>query len=343
VALYVHHQFPKAKRIADLACSHGLLSWALLLLAANSHDNTSLQRSVVCVDLKMPKSAERIATVVLQKWPQFQDHWDYVEGPLEQVEPDASTLLVGIHACGTLSDKIVHLAIQGNAPLALVPCCHSKKCLTFDPSLLSAHSTTGATTDCTLTDFLDFHRKQRLEQAGYQVVEATIPPVITPKNRMFLATLPPLPPSSSTVHGSVHSLSLFRPKNSWTNMPSFSIPVADTMKSRAIIRSLAGRAASIQRRQDPPVSLCISLYLPPHNLELSADELKQALPSTLHDTTTHIEAVCIEPFWHPKAQRHARTFQVKYPVGVTKAQAKHYHQELRERIPHVMDGAQVRY
>ena len=39
---------------------------------------------------------------------------------------------MGIHACGRLSDTVIDLAIRSMCPLALVPCCHSKKILTPD-------------------------------------------------------------------------------------------------------------------------------------------------------------------------------------------------------------------
>lgn len=352
MALYVHQQFPKAERIADLACSHGLLSWALLLLASDktSQETTtaceestkSNFRSVVCIDLAMPRSAEAIADVMLKEWPDLQGQWDYIEGPLEALEPDPSSLLVGIHTCGSLSDKLITLAIEGQSCLALVPCCHSKKCLTMDQKEAWNNNIGGM---YTLPEVVDNHRMQQLSSAGYQVVEAEIPPVVTPKNRIILAT----PPASSMMTKTANTipvpssrrLAVTRKENlSWA-MPSFKIPMANTAQARATVRSLAGRDASLARGQDPPIAMCVSLFLPPHHLQLSADELSLALPDSLAKDT--VAAVCPEPFWHAQAQRHVRTFQVTYPQGVTKAQAKQYHKALRGAIPDRIVGTQVRY
>jgi hypothetical protein len=370
MALYVHQSFPYAQRVVDLACSHGLLSWALLLLA--HHDNNKeatgnrhqSSRSAVCVDLKMPKSAEKIATVMLQQWPCFEDSWDYVEAPLEAILPDSSTLLVGIHACGVLSDKIVTHAIQGNAALALVPCCHTRKSLSPE-QLLKYYKDKASTEDdtndntktndgltiknYTLADIIDRHRIQRLQSAGFHVVEATIPPVFTPKNRIILAT-----PTASTakmegLHTTVQPLPLTYDDNHNKNstkkksnlgwaMPKFCISVADTLTARAHVRSMAGRIAAIERKQDPPRSLHLSLLLPSTNVNLSAQELQVALMPG-----THIEAVCSEPFWHPTEQRYARTFKVTYRQGDTKKECKEMHQQLRETIPILFPGTQVRY
>ena len=234
---------PIITRIADVACSHGLLSWALLLLshydettgeplrrgggsdaggtaavdddndhgtsssAATTTTTTFVQRlSVVCIDVHMPKSAEKLAAEMLKEWPDLHTAWDYVQGPLEALIPSSSTLLVGIHACGILSDKMISHTIQGGCCLALVPCCHSKKSLSAEQkqSLLpngtdknknndndsDAYNNTppmASIKSYSLADLIDHYRIQRLHDAGFEVQEATIPPEFTPKNRIILA------------------------------------------------------------------------------------------------------------------------------------------------------------
>lgn len=344
MALYVHHYFPTAKRIADLACSHGLLSWALLLLAYDDSEMES-RRSVVCVDIHMPKSAEKIAGAMLERWPHFEDDWDYVEGHLEAVQPDSSTLLVGIHACGLLSDKIISLAIGGNASLALVPCCHSKKCLSTEQKLVFANTTGHTSPVACLSEIVDKSRIERLRKAGFQVEEALIPKVFTPKNRIILA----LPAIERKLNPSFHDqrtestarkLSVTMTGKPTWGMPKFVIPLADTPISRTFVRSLAGRIAADHRKRSPPPSLCISMFLPPDRLDLSSEDLQDAdlgLPRQ-----AQFETVCKEPFLHPKYGRYARTFRVHYN-DCTKAEAKGYHASLREKLPSVFIGAEVRY
>ena len=40
MAIHVYDKFPETRRVADLTCSHGLLSWALLLLYNDMHNES---------------------------------------------------------------------------------------------------------------------------------------------------------------------------------------------------------------------------------------------------------------------------------------------------------------
>jgi hypothetical protein len=136
----------------------------------NNNDTNHLEnrprRTAICVDRRMPPSAMAIARSMRKHlFPiesengdndddddddddgeddekgLYDRRWTYVEADLGNVVVnDASTLLVSVHACGTLSDYLIELAISaadatniinatnggvGGAPLALVPCCHT--------------------------------------------------------------------------------------------------------------------------------------------------------------------------------------------------------------------------
>jgi hypothetical protein len=278
MAQYVHHHFPLAlsHRIADLACGHGLLAYALLLL-----DSTE-QRTAICIDRRMPKYMDKISESMTQRFgPKLQRRWDYVEGHVERIESSSTTLLVGIHCCGGLSDKVIELAIAANAPLALVPCCHTRKCLPLDVK----KNIRSVLKDCNMTiaEYIDTIRIERLKQAGYTVEEKRIPTVITPKNRIILAT----PSSSISVtciqispdgSNSMQSTTGAPPRASMETAPllsqlavtasqkKFVIPVADTEEAKSVIRSMAGRLAADLRRRKHPPSLGVSLWLP--NLDM---------------------------------------------------------------------------
>ena len=337
------------KRFADLACSHGLLSWALLLLASSEEEEEKSERqpgeqqqqchegkgsgttpprkklmSAVCIDIAMPKSSETLSKIFFAEYPQFRDdgsaagtrtststdagaqstptqsgtqkqqqqqhqqnpRWDYVEGPVENLVAHESTLLMGIHACGRLSDTIIDKAIDSNAPLALVPCCHSKKILTasqaegFAALLASSSSSSSSSSNCkataaaqqqqqqqqqqppipsyTLADFMDSIRKQRLVEAGYAVEEIWIPEEFTPKNRILLAVPPAVP--SDGPHPSPFSGAKKKP----FGIPYFAIPLEDAPPARAALRSVAGRASANRRKDaaNPPPAICVSVWLP---------------------------------------------------------------------------------
>ena len=78
----------------------------------------------VCIDRRLPPSAELLQTAILEHWPQLDSRFAFVEGELHQIVPHSSCVLVSVHACGSLSDAMVRIAIEAQAPIALVPCCH---------------------------------------------------------------------------------------------------------------------------------------------------------------------------------------------------------------------------
>ena len=85
--------------------------------------------------------------------------------------------MVSGHACGRLSDVVIDRASAAGARLALLPCCHD-----FDAC--DAGSLEGWL-DRSLA--IDVTRVTRLQSRGYRVWTQSIPPEITPKNRLLLA------------------------------------------------------------------------------------------------------------------------------------------------------------
>ena len=344
MALYVHQQFPNVHRIADLACGHGLVSWALLLL----YNNTSSRRyhtSAVCIDTRMPSSADKVAEAMLREWPDLEDSWDYVEGSIDDIVPAPSTLLVAVHACGILSDKVISLALRGNAPVALVPCCHTKKSLSIDQRLQMKEDSLTLE-DFDLSTYIDNRRFDRLQNSGMDVQEVFLPQIITPKNRVFLAS----------PHQSMKNQVVEFQENKSENgidrvgmkLPAaFSIPVADNDESRCKVRAMAGRLAATERKQPPPPTLCLSIFLPPGKTFLPLEQLTSVVQSTaaasLKDQSTckiEVKNLDEDAFLHPSGM-YARTFSVQYH-GIAKDGAKRLHVEFRGRIPEAFPGAVVR-
>jgi len=255
-AKIIHDSFPESVyRIADLAAGHGLLSWMLLAMDEYSDNGTRnewssekrFQRTAICVDRRMPPSAIAIAKSMRKHLlpveciptdgdcstlPEsdsdasdamlYDQRWTYVETDLGNVVvDDSSTLLVSVHACGTLSDFLIQMAISGNAPLSLVPCCHTysaRKGYTPHPSFsgttadevrkkieklqrkgiedrkfnsppsnLARKSKTHQKFQI-VENVIDEVRLETLNNAGYGNVRvASLPKVFTERNRLFLA------------------------------------------------------------------------------------------------------------------------------------------------------------
>jgi len=157
----------RAGRVVDLAAGHGLLAYAMLLLADGE---------AVAVDVRRPPSAARLEAALLERWPRLRGRVRYDEGPLEELALGADDIVVSAHACGALSDRILDRALEVRASLALLPCCHALGKL--DAGGLEGWMDGALAIDAT--------RAARLRAADYRVWTQTIPEEITPKNRLLL-------------------------------------------------------------------------------------------------------------------------------------------------------------
>lgn len=157
-------------RVVDLAAGHGLLAFLMLVL-----DDTS--PSALAVDVRAPKSAERLAVALVASFPRLAGRVRFVRGAMADVPLDAGDLVVSAHACGALTDEVLARAVAAQARVAVLPCCHDK--LTCDEGGLAGWMESGMAIDVT--------RARRLANAGYHVTTQTIPHEITPKNRLLIA------------------------------------------------------------------------------------------------------------------------------------------------------------
>lgn len=210
-ATLIHQHFPNVARVADVAAGHGLLAWFLLVLynsnSNNINDNknkgtntTTTATTAVCIDRSMPAAAERIAAVMQETFPTLS--WSYVQADLAACIPHPSCLLVSVHACGTLTDDLIAMAIHDNVPCAIVPCCHTLRSGIYQPHVLAGISTEQVTQQvqaykATLMDddkhlavatVVDQVRYKTLQRAHFDVQIAWLPDTFTPKNRLFLAS-----------------------------------------------------------------------------------------------------------------------------------------------------------
>ncbi len=153
-----------------MACGHGLLAHILLLLDDSSP-------AALAVDVRLPKSAGRLATVLQSDWPRLQGRIRFMQQAIETIDIGPDDLLVSVHACGGLTDLVLDAAIKGRARVAVLPCCHDLQ--TADDGGLRGWLDGSLAIDAT--------RVARLRSAGYRVYTHTIPVEISPRNRLLLA------------------------------------------------------------------------------------------------------------------------------------------------------------
>jgi SAM-dependent methyltransferase len=160
-------------RVVDLACGHGLAAHLLLLLDASS-------KEAWAVDSRLPESAPRLAAALAEAWPNLRDRVVLREGSIETTTPllglGVGDLVVSVHACGALTDRVLAGAIAASASVAVLPCCH-------DASVSDIGGLGGWLDDALA---IDATRAARLRGHGYEVHTQTIPASITPKNRLLL-------------------------------------------------------------------------------------------------------------------------------------------------------------
>ncbi len=167
VARRVRRRF-RGGPVFDLAAGHGLVAWALLLL-----DDTTPW--AVCVDKREPKSAARLAEVLSARWPRLAGRVRFAREKFEALEVPSEALVVSVHACGPLTDRVLDVALAARARVAVLPCCQALgKC---DDGGLSGWVDGALAVDLT--------RAARLRAAGYHVHTQTIPAEVTPKNRLL--------------------------------------------------------------------------------------------------------------------------------------------------------------
>ncbi len=156
-------------RVVELACGHALAAHLLLLLDDSSPE-------AIAVDVRSVASAAKLAAELVRDWPRLAGRVSMQERAIADVEIAKGDVVVSVHACGSLTDEVLAMAVGAGAAVAVLPCCHDVR--NGDAGGL------GGWLDGPLA--IDVVRAERLRRAGYTVHTQAIPAVITPKNRLLM-------------------------------------------------------------------------------------------------------------------------------------------------------------
>jgi Methyltransferase domain len=170
VARRVRRRF-RGGRIVDLCAGHGLLGQIMLLL-----DDSST--GVLAVDHRLPPSSSTLACALASVWPRLSGRVTLKEMPLEDVDLCEDDVVVSVHACGGLTDRVIDRAVMARCRLAVLPCCH-------DLDRAETGRLTGWLDGPVAVDVM---RATKLRAIGWRVWTQTIPETITPHNRLLIAS-----------------------------------------------------------------------------------------------------------------------------------------------------------
>jgi len=163
----------KSACVIDLCCGHGLLGVLFAMFERRVEQ-------VILVDKMEPPSRCKLLECAASVAPWISDKIENCKCKISVDSPwlVAGCSVVSAHACGTLSDLCIDIAIKCGGSLAILPCCYPRKACRAPLAIQTAFG---------LEQAFDIDRTYRLENNGYRVRWSAIPAEITPMNRVMIA------------------------------------------------------------------------------------------------------------------------------------------------------------
>jgi len=161
--------------VVDLCSGHGLAGLLFAVMERRTEE-------VVHCDKRKPAGFERVWSACTRVAPWIESKVRYVEGRLAhtRAELPAGSAVIGVHACGTLTDTCLEIALELGGPVAVLPCCRAKARNAAPEGLRQALGEDVA---------YDVERTYALERSGYRVRWREIPEAVTPMNRVLIALI----------------------------------------------------------------------------------------------------------------------------------------------------------
>lgn len=158
--------------LIEMAAGHGMLGLFAVLL------HPSL-RQVVHVDLCRPLSHDRILEQLATRYPYLKRQSRFITRSIEDLGPlPRGALVMGVHCCGGLTDRVVELAREARSDFVVVPCCESYHQLPRGTRRDLGHEG--------LPTRLAEIRRERWTGWGYGIEERRLPAAVTGKGRVMI-------------------------------------------------------------------------------------------------------------------------------------------------------------
>ncbi len=162
-----YHLFKRETEVVDLCCGNGMLGFYLL----ERYPNLRLS----FLDKIENNSFKRLESQLGRKNP-------FLEKDIFGMESLPGELLLSIHACNYLTDKIIELGLKQRQKFVIMTCCHDKtQCQKYDHLIPP-----GAIYPLGLGGYIDLGRVLDIRRKGRQCYTECIDSKITPKNKVII-------------------------------------------------------------------------------------------------------------------------------------------------------------
>jgi hypothetical protein len=166
----------RSEHVADLCCGHGLVGMLFAVLQRGVH-------KVTLMDVRRPENFDVVLNAVASVAPWVAEKVTYAECKVDEMGERLSpgTSILGVHACGGLTDQCLRIARELNSRVAVMPCCYGNNHM-HGPKVLERM----------LGGLLavDVDRTYRMESHGYTMDWQFIPQAILPMNRILVGEPP---------------------------------------------------------------------------------------------------------------------------------------------------------
>lgn len=137
-------------------------------------DNHPYVQKIVFIDVKKVRNLEKETSALRKPFQLFL-------GGVEAHTPPENSLVVAVHACGTLTDRVIEKAVDARIPFAVMPCCYRN-------GMRSLRSTSphNLPVSYSLKDYYDSLRLEYAKERGYLSEMRLISRKITPMNHVLV-------------------------------------------------------------------------------------------------------------------------------------------------------------
>ena len=160
--------------IVDCCCGNSFLGFYWLLQNQDDY--------VISFDLKSTERSKKVRRYFKANHPGTNKRYSFRQQDItdSKFEFPENSLVLAVHACGSLTDIIIKHCVSQNLPLAVMPCCYNSKRIWWKNDDVEFKGDLGHYIDALRLDYL----RTRYKNTALESIDKSI----TPKNRIILAT-----------------------------------------------------------------------------------------------------------------------------------------------------------